>query len=416
MRVLFVAMAESIHTARWISQLLDQGWDLHLFPSIDSDFVHGALRGVTVHRGIHSGTAGTDPSVGHRGLRVGSRLLARAAGKLQTRLDPLARAKRLAALIDELRPDVVHSMELQNAGYLALDARQYVSGPFPPWIVHNWGNEIFYFGRFPEHDAKLRRLLEVADYYGCECERDIRLARDLGFKGDAFPVFPISGGFDLDRCSALRSPGPTSARRIVMVKGYQGWAGRALNAVEALRRCKDVLDGYELVFYVTVPEVAAAAEDLRRLGLRVRVIPGLRRRVFGKDELGLAHDDVLRLHGQARASIGISVSDGASTSALEAMIMGSFPIQSDTACTAEYFTQGEGGMSVPTDDIAAIEAAVRRALTDDALVDRAADLNLEVARKRLSLDAIKPEAISWYPTAAGRHPVANPPSASDCRC
>ena len=32
MRVLFVAMADSIHTARWIRQLQGQGWDLHLFP------------------------------------------------------------------------------------------------------------------------------------------------------------------------------------------------------------------------------------------------------------------------------------------------------------------------------------------------------------------------------------------------
>ena len=35
MRILFVAMADSVHTARWISQIDDQGWDIHLYPSID---------------------------------------------------------------------------------------------------------------------------------------------------------------------------------------------------------------------------------------------------------------------------------------------------------------------------------------------------------------------------------------------
>jgi hypothetical protein len=31
-RILFVAMPESVHAARWISQIADQGWDIYLFP------------------------------------------------------------------------------------------------------------------------------------------------------------------------------------------------------------------------------------------------------------------------------------------------------------------------------------------------------------------------------------------------
>ena len=36
MKILFVAMSDTIHTARWIGQLAGLGWDVHLFPSIDT--------------------------------------------------------------------------------------------------------------------------------------------------------------------------------------------------------------------------------------------------------------------------------------------------------------------------------------------------------------------------------------------
>jgi hypothetical protein len=50
MRILLVAMANSIHTARWVDQLAGQGWDLHLFPSTDSWIeAHPELGNVTLH-------------------------------------------------------------------------------------------------------------------------------------------------------------------------------------------------------------------------------------------------------------------------------------------------------------------------------------------------------------------------------
>src|SRR5207253_1671074 len=48
LRLLFVSFGASIHTARWIRQLSDQGWDLHLFP-FDPYFLHPDLSDVTVH-------------------------------------------------------------------------------------------------------------------------------------------------------------------------------------------------------------------------------------------------------------------------------------------------------------------------------------------------------------------------------
>jgi hypothetical protein len=63
------------------------------------------------------------------------------------------------------------------------------------FIATNWGSDIFWFQRFPKHRAKLQALLKLADAYSAECHRDVALARELGFTGDALPVIPKAGGF-----------------------------------------------------------------------------------------------------------------------------------------------------------------------------------------------------------------------------
>ena len=65
----------------------------------------------------------------------------------------------LAALIEELKPDLIHSMEFQHAGYLVLGARDRISGPFPAWLATNWGSDIYYFGRNPEHALQIPTAL-----------------------------------------------------------------------------------------------------------------------------------------------------------------------------------------------------------------------------------------------------------------
>ncbi len=41
-------------------------------------------------------------------------------------------------LIRILRPDIIHSLELQNAGYLVLQAKARLGKSFPTWIATNW--------------------------------------------------------------------------------------------------------------------------------------------------------------------------------------------------------------------------------------------------------------------------------------
>jgi hypothetical protein len=387
-RVLFVAMANSIHTARWVDQLADQGWDLHLFPSTDSWIeVHPDLRNVTVHHSGFRNPARSAKGVRFRGVSLPARVedvWRRRYGKRED--GDRVRAVRLARLVARLAPDIVHSLEIQHGGYVTLEARRRLGKPFPPWIVTNWGSDIYLFGRLAGHASKIREVLAACDYYSCECLRDVALAKSFGFAGTVFPVFPNAGGFDLAGIAPLRQPGPASARRAIMLKGYQHWGGRALTGIRALERCADLLGGYEVWIYSATPDVAVAAELFAgSTGIRVTLLPK-----------GTSHPEILSRHGRARISIGLSISDAISTSLLEAMVMGAFPVQSWTACADEWIEDGRTGLLVPPDDPEAVEAAIRKALTEDGLVDGAAEEKLRTAALRLDRERIRPMAVGIY--------------------
>jgi hypothetical protein len=76
MRVLFVAMPSSVHVARWINQVSDKGWDIHLFSSTGP--IHPDLRNVTAYGVLAFRPKGLDPSAQLRGVWP----LRRALGRL----------------------------------------------------------------------------------------------------------------------------------------------------------------------------------------------------------------------------------------------------------------------------------------------------------------------------------------------
>jgi glycosyltransferase involved in cell wall biosynthesis len=390
MRILFVARSDSIHTARWINQLDGQGWDIHLFPSIDIGVVNPELRNVTVHHSFYHVQKNRHQAIKSRGVPVIFPRIAREVSTLGRialeRIWSGYRMFQLGRLIRKLKPDIIHSMEIQAAGYLVSGVRKRNHDKFPSWIVTNWGSDIYLFGRLDAHVNKIREVLAKCDYYSCECQRDVQLAKQMGLKGEVLPVLPNTGGFDLARLAQFRQPGPTSKRRMILLKGYQYWAGRALVGLRALALCADSLRGYRVgVYLANNDDVKIAAELVSQTtGLPVEVIPYC------------SHDDMLRWYGQARISIGLSISDAISTSLLEAMVMGAFPIQSSTACCDEWIVDGETGLIVPPEDPEPIAAAIRKAVSDDQLVDRAAELNARVAQERLDQAVIKPQVIAMY--------------------
>ena len=386
-RILFVVRPSSVHSARWINQIVGREWDIHVFAASEGPW-HSDFRNITAYSYASRSADGAGKTLRERRLwplPLGADRAKMLAARLPERWS--SRAAWLARVIRWLNPDMVHSLEFQQAGYLTLQARALYNGRFPAWIVSNWGSDIYLYGPLAEHVQKIKGILGACDYYACECHRDVRLAREYGFTKTALPVLPIAGGFQLDQLAQHRQPGPTSARKVIALKGYQHWAGRALVGLRALEFCSDQIKagGYTVAIYLAEADVRIAAERMSlRTGIPIEILPPA------------SHEEVLRLHGRSRVSIGLSISDGLSTSALEALVMGAFPVQSNTACLTEMVRDRETALMVPPEDPAEIAAAIQLALSDDALVDRAAELNARLAAERLDYHVIQPRVVEMY--------------------
>lgn len=400
MKILIVGMSDSIHVSRWVSQIEGMGADIRFFANDANAEVHSNLRNIIIsnraifrNRFQKSGLSGLEiKSESVFRYLTGQTTIAKIIRRLAKFIlfnKGISRTQELEKAIRYFRPDIIHSMETQVAGYLVYETKKLFEGQdFPAWLHTNWGSDIYLFGRLVDHRTRIREVLGSCDYYSCECQRDVTLARDYGFNGEILPVFPNSGGFDLGMVFNLRSQGVRpSKRKVILVKGYQGWAGRAFCGLRAIARCGDLLEDYRVIVYANDSlDMKIAAELLsNETGIPVTVL-----------DRGLPHERMMELHGSARISIGLSISDAISTSLLEAMVMGSFPIQSWTSAADEWIENGVSGILVPPEDPDVIELAIRKALSDDGLVDMAMDLNWSVAEGRLDASKLRALAIQGY--------------------
>lgn len=384
MRILFVAMSNSVHTGRWISQIQDQGWEIYLFP-VERRDPHELLRNITVFGGNPWRPKNLDKSVKYQWWTSIYFFLNGIEGRLRGTILTKQKEIALAQAIKKIKPDIIHSLEFQHAGYLTLQVRKIMAGKFPTWIATNWGSDIYLFRHFPEHENLIREILQNCDYYSCECQRDVQIARSMGLIAPVLPVLPNAGGIDIEHALTFRQVGPVSKRKNIIIKGYHGWAGRAQVAFQALRYCQDVLQGYTITVFVANEDTEIAARLFSsETSIPVVIIPRS------------SHEEILKQFGKARVFIGLSISDGISTSMLEAMMMGTFPIQSCTACADEWIGDGKSGFIVPAEDPREIAEAIRAALLDDALVDNAAEINLQTARQRLEYSKIQTQVIEIY--------------------
>lgn len=358
--VVLVCMADSIHSARWIGQFVDQPVDFLVFPTTPNRRIHPLITEWT--SGSQTMTVRVVPFGGALSIPLwGMDLILR----------DHVRGYLLRRLLRRVRPHYVHALELQHGGYITSRALDRLSGK-PPFIATNWGSDIFWFQRYPAHLKRLRHLLSQADFYSAECQRDVDLAVSYGFAGHSFPVFPNTGGFPQD--ALHRSTSAPSSRTTIAVKGYQSFVGRASIALAALEQVKDLLSGYRIViFSANFKTQRLAASLANRTGLDITC----------HQKKSLSHSTMMDIFASARTYIGVSLSDGISTSLLESMVNGSFPIQTNTSCASEWITDGLSGFTVDPGDPVSIAESLRRALTDDALVDAAAQLNSTTTKTRL---------------------------------
>jgi hypothetical protein len=378
-RVLIIGMLDSIHLYRWLSQFQDSPIDFLIFPS-------------KKHKHIHKGTQQLLQTKSEASYALATfRFARRFHGYLDYLIFSLVpkfvklnlRVLFLKRIVAKQNFTFVHALEIQGAGYLIEEAARGKRHSFQ-LILTNWGSDIYFYQDQPEHQQRIRLALELADYYSAECRRDYELARKFGFKGVELPCIPNAGGFVLlDQVDSTKA----STRTNVVAKAYGGQFGRGEIIIESLGLAFSRIPHFSAFLYSVTDDLLNKVEEL------AQQFPG--RIEFSSRKNPLSQAEMNVLFNRSRVYVGASRSDGISTSFLEALNFGCYPIQTDTSCAGDWEKLGAQASIVPQ-DVSIITDELIRSLTDDNLVDSAQKLNWEVTRVHLSFETIKAIAITFY--------------------
>lgn len=265
------------------------------------------------------------------------------------------------------KPRILHYHELQHSGYALLPLHRKFRkrrNHYPKIIGSTWGSDLKYFAYTDAHKSKIRQLLNFTDVITSERTDEKKELALFNFKGPVIAPVYISVGFDSKEIQSQWSP--PSSRNLILVRGYQHDQGRALNALKALELSASELTGFRVRVFSShkSPSVNYQTQIMRNtLGIDIDVLPQM------------DHEKFLNVYSDARIYIGLSETDGLSTSMVEAMKFGAFPIQSQNSAAGEFLENSKTGFIVDPWDIDSIRHAIHTALSDGELIDSAAEKN-----------------------------------------
>lgn len=373
-KVVVICMLDSSHSARWLSQFRNQQVDFTLIPSTPNRKVHPTIRELIVN----SSNSATY-SLSHV-----FRFLAIPIWALDVIFGNRLRGFIVSHIAKRHKSDYIHALELNHAGYIASKASRFGLATNTRIISTNWGSDIYWFQKYERHQKQITELMKVSHFHSAECHRDLALATKYGFEGKFLEVSPNAGGFPTEFLS--KDLVPPSGRSVILVKGYETFVGRASIALDAISEISNELVDYEIIVYSANQKTIRSVRRIREeTNLNIRAIPKKR----------LSHSEMLNLFGTARAYIGVSLSDGISTSLLEAMAMGSFPIQTNTSCAEEWIEDGVTGKLIGPNQ-AEVKKSLQLALRNDSLVDQASVVNRKTIETKCNEEQIKLKSLKFY--------------------
>ena len=377
--VVLVCMVDSIHVARWIAQFYPTEVKFIIFPSGPNRRVHPKILEMIENGKSFDNQIRIVPFDGKLSLPLWA---------LDRLFGYRIRGLLLRRILKKARPDFVHALEFQHAGYVTIRALEDKSIT-TPFIATNYGSDIYWFQRFASHRKKIQQILELASIYSCECQRDAGLALSMGFRGTVLPIWPNSGLPSDTNPPEFIAP---ADRHLIISKGYDGWAGRAIVFLKAMAMVAPAFKDETIVLFSCNVKVRIFAKMVSmKTGLAIVAYP----------KNALSEAEMIRLFSRSRIYVGISVTDGVSTSSLEAMSVGAFPIKSDTSCSSEWFLSGQTGHSFASFDPEALSVLITEYYWNLSLLSDAAESNMRhIQSRRVSMQNSRPHELFY---GLGKH-------------
>ncbi len=396
MKIAFISETSSIHAARWASQLKTSGIEIH--------FLEGTYAPSYINYEMKAGEVYTphlcfvpNKLKSHRFLAVPwdvfylyglSQLFTPFFAKLYERY--------VTKQLNMIKPDLVHVLGLhingKNMTNMLMKIWDKLESPKPALIYSSWGSDLDYYATQSVHNKKeVAKFLRRCEYLISECDRDISLAKKLGFTGKVLPIFPAAGGIEINTLNLYRSDIPASKRKIILLKGRDHLGpggdpiGRANLAIKAFAKLAHELVDYEIVIFQATPKLKKDA-----LALKEKYHLNLRILAYG------SYDSLLRVMGKAKLFIGLTSMDGLPLSLVEAMSLGAVPIYTHHPSLDSWIKNKINALLLKRNRVSTLVKTLKLVLKDNNLIEQISQNNLLLVKQRLTREVTKNKAIDIY--------------------
>ena len=381
-KILVIGMFDSIHLARWLSQFKDQEIDFILFPSKKFKYINFELSELFQSKSVANFSV-AKPYFHFKYLGFVDFMLCSLFRKLKIDIKRLLLKHCLSANSFKY----VHAIEIQGAGYL------YASLPKTildrnTLILTNYGSDIIFYRNFPDHRIKISSVLCIAKLYSAECQRDYEMALSMGFVGKFLPCIPNAGGFT-DRTFDLNVT-PSEERNLIVAKCYGGVFGLGGEVIDALSDYLVAKPEIKVIIYSVTDDLSEKSNKFKNAFPTQVTIFKVREKI--------PRSLLLSYLSKARIYIGASRSDGASTSFLEALCLGAYPIQTNTSCAGEWINLGFSGSIIEPTCVEILKAL--KSNYDGTDLNQKRIQNLINAKKHLDYNLIRSQALKFYGLSA----------------
>lgn len=390
MKILFFADARSPIALNWIRFFTETGQhEVHLVSSFPTEPI-AEIASFHVVPAAFSGAAAAPDS------RGGSLLRRLTSPRLRTLVRQWlgvftlrSSARKLAAIISETAPDIIHAMRIPYEGMVAARACSFLRSTgaqgLPPLLISIWGNDFTLHASANSMMARqTHQAMTAATAVHADCERDIRLAASWGFDSrKPHIVLPGAGGIQAGLFYPAEIP-PAPPYTVVMPRGL-----RAYVCSEAFFRAIPLVLAKHPETRFACPALAgetAAEVWVNSLGIQdsVDLLPKISR------------PEMAELFRHSAVMVSPTLHDGTPNTLLEALACGCFPVAGDIESVREWITDGENGFLVDPDRPDSIANAVCSAIENPELRILARSLNAETIRTRASYETVMQTAQNFY--------------------
>jgi len=411
-KILFIGLAESSHTVSWINLLAGTDFNVRLYALSTPGGI--PPQNWTVRTYVTTGSQSLSSTAFTKKLYPEWKLTQLAVEVLNI-LFPGIRSsieeEWLRRIILTWRPDIIHTLGLDFAGAFYYGVRQaFGLESVGKWVLQLRGGSDLTLNRFnPSLTPQIAAVLNACDQIVSDNEKNFEYALEMGVSQDRVATLgtvPGTGGVDVESISRSWVGKPSTRRLILWPKAYECPWSKALPVFEALKACWSRIQPCEIRM------LHAMDSDTRMWYWALP--PEIRQHSQIHDRV--PQEEVLTLMRRARVMLAPSLVDGTPNTMFEAMASGAFPIVSPLVTIRPLVTDGNNVLFARNLYPEEIAAALIRAMTDDELVDAAAERNLNLVRQIADRALIAPRVIKFYeelvPITAEECPLAGTTTAS----